>query len=93
MPGNHDKETRKLTDAFSWLNNLAEISVPGQPHRGLPLCHAGLESFQPRGVAFVRAFSWDIVPYPLIAKTLIKGISLLLLIVTVSSNEAQHILI
>ena len=36
LPGNHDKETRKLTDAFSWLNNLAEISIHGQP---IVLCH------------------------------------------------------
>lgn len=36
VPGNHDKETRKLTDAFSWLNNLAEVSVHGQP---IVLCH------------------------------------------------------
>jgi calcineurin-like phosphoesterase family protein len=36
LPGNHDKETRKLTDAFSWLNNLAEISIRGQP---IVLCH------------------------------------------------------
>ena len=30
-PVRFDKETPKLTDSFSWLNNLAEISVPGQP--------------------------------------------------------------
>ena len=36
VPGNHDRETRKLTDAFSWLNNLAEISVHGQP---IVVCH------------------------------------------------------
>ena len=36
MRGNHDKETRKLTDAFSWLNNIAEISIHGQP---IVLCH------------------------------------------------------
>ena len=36
VPGNHDKEVRKLTEEFSWLNNLAEISVNGQP---IVLCH------------------------------------------------------
>ena len=36
LSGNHDKEARKLTEEFSWLNNLAEISVNGQP---IVLCH------------------------------------------------------
>jgi calcineurin-like phosphoesterase family protein len=36
VPGNHDKETRKLTEVFSWLSSLAEISVHGQPR---VLCH------------------------------------------------------
>jgi len=36
VPGNHDKEARKLTEEFSWLGNLAEISVKGQP---IVLCH------------------------------------------------------
>jgi calcineurin-like phosphoesterase family protein len=36
LPGNHDKEARKLDEEFSWLNNLAEISIHGQP---IVLCH------------------------------------------------------
>jgi calcineurin-like phosphoesterase family protein len=27
VPGNHDKQIRKLTEEFSWLSNLAEISM------------------------------------------------------------------
>ena len=33
---NHDKQIRKLTEEFSWLSNLAEISVHGQP---IVICH------------------------------------------------------
>jgi calcineurin-like phosphoesterase family protein len=36
LAGNHYKEARKLTEEFSWLNNLAEISIHGQP---IVLCH------------------------------------------------------
>lgn len=36
VPGNHDKETRKCTQEFSWLGDLAEISVDGQR---IVLCH------------------------------------------------------
>jgi hypothetical protein len=36
VAGNHDKEARKLTEEFSWLNNLAEISIHGQL---IVLCH------------------------------------------------------
>jgi calcineurin-like phosphoesterase family protein len=36
VPGNHDKQVRKLTEEFSWLSNLAEISIHGQP---MVLCH------------------------------------------------------
>ena len=39
LAGNHDKEARKLTEEFSWLNNLAEISIHGQP---IVLCHYAL---------------------------------------------------
>jgi hypothetical protein len=31
VPGNHDKQIGKLTEEFSWLSNLAEISIHGQP--------------------------------------------------------------
>lgn len=36
VPGNHDKDTRKLTHEFSWLGDLAEVSING--HR-IVLCH------------------------------------------------------
>jgi calcineurin-like phosphoesterase family protein len=36
VPGNHDKQIRKLTEEFSWLSNLAEISLHGQP---IVICH------------------------------------------------------
>jgi len=36
VPGNHDKQTRKLTEEFSWLSNLAEISIHGQ---SVVICH------------------------------------------------------
>jgi len=36
VPGNHDKQIRKLTEEFSWLSNLAEISIHGQP---IVICH------------------------------------------------------
>ncbi|MGH9517426.1 MAG: metallophosphoesterase family protein [Terriglobales bacterium] len=39
VPGNHDKQARKLKDEFSWLDNLAEISIHGQP---IVLCHYAL---------------------------------------------------
>lgn len=35
VSGNHDKEA-KLTEEFSWLNNLGEIFIRGQP---IVLCH------------------------------------------------------
>ena len=36
VPGNHDKQIRKLTEEFSWLSNLAEISIHCQP---IVICH------------------------------------------------------
>lgn len=39
MPGNHDKQARKLKEEFSWLDNLAEVSIQGQP---IVLCHYAL---------------------------------------------------
>ena len=36
VPGNHDKDTRKLIREFSWLNDLAEVSLNGQR---IVLCH------------------------------------------------------
>jgi len=36
IPGNHDKDTRKLTQEFSWLDALAEVSLNGQR---IVLCH------------------------------------------------------
>jgi calcineurin-like phosphoesterase family protein len=39
VPGNHDKQARKLKEKFSWLDNLAEVSSNGQP---IVLCHYAL---------------------------------------------------
>ena len=36
IPGNHDKDTRKLTQEFSWLDAFAEASLNGQR---IVLCH------------------------------------------------------
>jgi hypothetical protein len=36
VPGNHDKDTRKLIQEFSWFNDLAEVSLNGQR---IVLCH------------------------------------------------------
>jgi calcineurin-like phosphoesterase family protein len=38
VPGNHDKQARKLEE-FSWLDNLAEVSIHGHP---IVLCHYAL---------------------------------------------------
>ena len=39
VPGNHDKQARKLEAEFSWLDNLAEVSIHGQL---IVLCHYAL---------------------------------------------------
>jgi calcineurin-like phosphoesterase family protein len=39
VPGNHDKQARKLRQEFAWLDPLAEVSVRGQP---IVLCHYAL---------------------------------------------------
>ncbi len=39
MPGNHDKQARKLEAEFAWLADLTEVSVHGQP---IVLCHYAL---------------------------------------------------
>ena len=36
VAGNHDKDTRKLIQEFSWLSDLAEVSLNGQR---IVLCH------------------------------------------------------
>lgn len=36
VPGNHDKQARKLREEFAWLDHLAEVSIHGQP---IVLCH------------------------------------------------------
>ncbi len=36
LPGNHDKQVRKLTQEFRWLDNLSEISISRQR---IVLCH------------------------------------------------------
>ncbi len=39
VPGNHDKQARKLREEFAWLDHLAEVSIHGQP---IVLCHYAL---------------------------------------------------
>jgi calcineurin-like phosphoesterase family protein len=39
VPGNHDKQSRKMKNEFSWLDNLAELSIHGHP---IVLCHYAL---------------------------------------------------
>lgn len=39
VPGNHDKQARKLKEEFCWLDNLAEFSIHSQP---IVLCHYAL---------------------------------------------------
>ena len=39
VPGNHDKQARKLKEDLLWLDNLAEVSIHGQP---IVLCHYAL---------------------------------------------------
>lgn len=39
VPGNHDKQARKLKEEFSWLGSLAELSIHGRP---IVLCHYAL---------------------------------------------------
>ena len=37
VPGNHDKQARKLKEEFSWLDNLAEVWIHCQL---IVLCHS-----------------------------------------------------
>src|ERR1700674_2960144 len=39
VSGNHDKQARRLKEDFLWLDNLAEVSIHGQP---IVLCHYAL---------------------------------------------------
>jgi calcineurin-like phosphoesterase family protein len=41
VPGNHDKQASKLKEEFSWLDNLAEVSIHGQ---SIVLCHYALRT-------------------------------------------------
>jgi hypothetical protein len=36
VPRNHEKDTRKLSQEFSWFGDLAEVSINGQR---IVLCH------------------------------------------------------
>lgn len=42
VPGHHDKQARKLKEEFSWLDNLAEVSIHGQ---SIVLCHYALRAW------------------------------------------------
>lgn len=39
VPGNHDRQARKLKEEFHWLDNLVEVSIHGHP---IVLCHYAL---------------------------------------------------
>jgi calcineurin-like phosphoesterase family protein len=39
VPGNHDRQARRLKEDFLWRDNLAEVSIHGQP---IVLCHYAL---------------------------------------------------
>jgi calcineurin-like phosphoesterase family protein len=56
VPGNHDKDTRKLTQEFCWLGDLAEVSIKWPTDRALPLRNARLESF----ISWCMAFVWTL---------------------------------
>ena len=43
VPGNHDKQTRKLAQEFFWLNDLAQVSVNG---RRIILCHYAMRVWE-----------------------------------------------
>jgi calcineurin-like phosphoesterase family protein len=47
VPGNHDKDTRKLTQEFSWLGDLAEVSINGQR---IVLCHYAVRVWNHPGI-------------------------------------------
>ena len=53
LAGNHDKETRKLTQEFTWLNDLSGGLAQRATNRPLPLCNESLESVIARSLAFV----------------------------------------
>lgn len=46
VSGNHDKQARKLKEEFSWLENLAELSIHGHP---VVLCHYALRVWNRSG--------------------------------------------
>ena len=51
VPGNHDKQACKLKEEFSWLDNLAEVSIHGQ---SIVLCHYALRVWNRRAHAEAR---------------------------------------
>jgi calcineurin-like phosphoesterase family protein len=67
VAGNHDKQIRKLTEEFSWLSNLAEISIHGQP---IVICHyamrVGIAPIMERGTCtdILMGTSLTHLPFP-----------------------------
>ena len=57
VPGNHDKQARKLKEEFSWLDKSGGSFDQWPTNRALSLRLARLESKQSRIVAPLRAFS------------------------------------
>ena len=63
LAGNHDKETRKLTQEFTWLNDLAEVSLNGQR---IVLCHYAMRVWNQssRGAWHLYGHSHGKLPAP-----------------------------
>ena len=63
LGGNHDKETRKLTQEFTWLNDLAEVSLNGQR---IVLCHYAMRVWNQssRGAWHLYGHSHGKLPAP-----------------------------
>jgi hypothetical protein len=51
LPGNHDMETRKLTDTFSWLNNLQKYLYTASPSCSVTMpCGSGIAPITGLGI-------------------------------------------
>lgn len=59
VPGNHDKQIRKLTEEVLLAQQLCGNLHTWPAHRDLSLRHAGLEPLPSWSVAPVRTFSWE----------------------------------
>jgi calcineurin-like phosphoesterase family protein len=64
VPGNHDQDTRKLTQESSWLGDLAEVSINGLCHYAMRVwnhsSHGAWHLYGPTGAcpASMHHFRW-----------------------------------